>query len=1254
MSDFIQALENNTELLSAGGLPGIAPVANPGINSSSAAISIPGSSTSNSSSPVTLSEPVPLTGELDPEPLLEPKSQPLGGLLDPKTAKTSEETADSVAGNPTKNFTNTTQDATGNSGNHAGLLAGPVADTDPLTGERSNPTNPEPQSLLATTAIPSTQSSTGGQDVTGDPLLAPTQTSATQTQTTTATETVKDSSLAIPDNFTSGVFTVGKEGEVGVDFLFDGGAYKGELAIFSLAGMEDLSVNSVDFIREATKRALSGSNLGHVVIADRTEGAKFGGATGSGAADSFNTGDYLGLKTFQMKAGDKFAVMMSPDGSFEKLLNNPNAGGSWRPLFSLAPANPNAVIQTARIADITGDGQAFAMEDLRLDGKSDKDFNDLVFQFRGATGRVSGGVDPDRLPTEVRGYVTDPKFTILTTDPFPGRPVDVEFRVSNPQDGTTGTARMDFYLSTDSVFGDQNDIFLGGYTSESLAPGASTGLVQTSVTMPPNFYPFWNQIGDGQYYIGMVPSTTSTITTDSVVNPAFISRLGETFGSVDFDLAGETPDRERLTYPASLQGRTYRGIIGGDDPADNYFFALGADAYFDFSVNFTSPLNLPNQSARVEILTNDDRLVASGVASPGNPLRFDEATVELTFRPNANTEFYPQEFSESAWIQGAKAYRVRVTSDFAQPTNYELTLKATPTDSRILWTAPDGLFYSSASLTDRATTTDPSWFNALHPANRLNRDVFDAINLSNLRNTNPEINGSGIKIAVLDTGINARSPFLGSRIEAGLNYVANQSGNVLLGMSEDNDDSASGHGSNIAGIIAGRSTPNIFAEFPNFIEPNAHPFLGIAPNAEILDIKVLTPDKRLEEEVGSVGYFPALDNALSHIATRDDVDVVNLSLNVATSLSQSELEEYGNWIRRRIDYLESQGKIVVVSSGNYYGTPGYQDGTAFPANLPNVVAVGATSSRPISLPSDGMIEFFDRSGDIPTYAFTDRPLQVNQTAPFSQRDASHPNLIWAPGVEILGARGEVVTGRNLPMQYLSGTSQAAAVISGVAALAQQTALESLGQKLTPEQFSSLLNETSDPTTDDPRYRVVNVERLLDAVRNYQLPEPEPEPDVTTELIVTIGTGNDDLRGGQDNVGLRIFLLADRGTLGKTYRSVFFPNINESRRWGDRSTNIITKSLPPGFTTEDVAGIELETAMTGTGIFTDNWVLREVSVTARSTSTTGAETTLLINEDPNVRLDDDPNSYTTWMPGISDFSQAIFENLEDGVELTIIS
>jgi hypothetical protein len=162
--------------------------------------------------------------------------------------------------------------------------------------------------------------------------------------------------------FDSGVFTVGENGEVGIDYLFDGGKYKGQLAIFSLEGMEQFEPGSSEFIQEAASRALSNSELGHIVIYDATEGAKFSGKL-SNEID-WNQGEYQGVKTFNMQAGDQFAIMLVPNGKVAQIFDNPDAEDALRPLFSLATANPEDGFSVGQIADVTGDGNTFVMEDL--------------------------------------------------------------------------------------------------------------------------------------------------------------------------------------------------------------------------------------------------------------------------------------------------------------------------------------------------------------------------------------------------------------------------------------------------------------------------------------------------------------------------------------------------------------------------------------------------------------------------------------------------------------------------------------------------------------------------------------------------------------------------------------------------------------------------------------------------------------------------------------------------------------------------
>jgi len=186
---------------------------------------------------------------------------------------------------------------------------------------------------------------------------------------------------------TSGVFTVGSSGEVSFDYLLDGSSLQGELAIFNLKGMDRFEVGSKRYVQEAALRALSNSaDSGYVVILDQTEGARF---TASAGEPNFNAGEYKGTKTFTMNPGDKFGVMLIPNGTTPDVLLNSDFNGDRRPLFSIPAANLESAIQLAQVVDVVADGNSFAFEDQSLTGNSDFDYDDLVFQVRGATGQTT-------------------------------------------------------------------------------------------------------------------------------------------------------------------------------------------------------------------------------------------------------------------------------------------------------------------------------------------------------------------------------------------------------------------------------------------------------------------------------------------------------------------------------------------------------------------------------------------------------------------------------------------------------------------------------------------------------------------------------------------------------------------------------------------------------------------------------------------------------------------------------------------------
>jgi subtilisin family serine protease len=128
--------------------------------------------------------------------------------------------------------------------------------------------------------------------------------------------------------------------------------------------------------------------------------------------------------------------------------------------------------------------------------------------------------------------------------------------------------------------------------------------------------------------------------------------------------------------------------------------------------------------------------------------------------------------------------------------------------------------------------------------------------------------------------------------------------------------------------------------------------------------------------------------------------------------------------------------ITVSASGNdFYGFNSEQ-GVSYPAVDPNSLSVGATFDSNV-----GSVSWGD--GSIAYASDADR------LTPFSQR---HETLtsIFAPGAPITGA------GADGGLVTMTGTSQAAPHIAGIAVLAQQLAEQTLGRRLSLGEFGNLL------------------------------------------------------------------------------------------------------------------------------------------------------------------------------------------------------
>ena len=178
----------------------------------------------------------------------------------------------------------------------------------------------------------------------------------------------------------NGVFTVGDSGKLTFEYLFDGGFFEGELGIYNLAGLEDLEPGSEEYIQEAASRALSNSESGYLMLQDNFEGAKFSTALPWEA--DYNSGDFLGVKTFNLAPGGEFAFILAHNNSLSELANNPerNTQEGRRPIFSVE-------VDPERRAE----NQFTALDEFGtfgFDSGTDNDFNDVVFQITGAQGEA--------------------------------------------------------------------------------------------------------------------------------------------------------------------------------------------------------------------------------------------------------------------------------------------------------------------------------------------------------------------------------------------------------------------------------------------------------------------------------------------------------------------------------------------------------------------------------------------------------------------------------------------------------------------------------------------------------------------------------------------------------------------------------------------------------------------------------------------------------------------------------------------------
>lgn len=164
------------------------------------------------------------------------------------------------------------------------------------------------------------------------------------------------------------------------------------------------------------------------------------------------------------------------------------------------------------------------------------------------------------------------------------------------------------------------------------------------------------------------------------------------------------------------------------------------------------------------------------------------------------------------------------------------------------------------------------------------------------------VTGNGVKVAILDTGIDSSHEDL--RVVGGASFVAGEPNALQDG---------NGHGTHVAGTVAALN--------------NQVGVLGVAYDVDLYAVKVLGAD-------GS-GTLSGIAQGIEW-SIANNMDVINMSLGGSTGSTT---------LKQAADNAYNSGLVVVAAAGNSGDFFGLINTIGYPARYDSVIAVGAVDSN---------------------------------------------------------------------------------------------------------------------------------------------------------------------------------------------------------------------------------------------------------------------------------------------------------------------
>jgi serine protease AprX len=321
---------------------------------------------------------------------------------------------------------------------------------------------------------------------------------------------------------------------------------------------------------------------------------------------------------------------------------------------------------------------------------------------------------------------------------------------------------------------------------------------------------------------------------------------------------------------------------------------------------------------------------------------------------------------------------------------------------------------------DRAMTVQSSTVGATGPSSVYSKTLrADGLQKNGVK-------GAGVTVALLDTGIADLPDLAGRVLPVKVDPVGTVTAPCVNLSGELGCQDSYGHGTFLAGLIAGSGGASAGA------------YAGVAPQANLVSIKVAGRS-------GAADVSTVIAGIQWAVSFKNDYGIRVLNLSLGTDSRQTYRLDPLNYA---VERAWAAGIVVVVSASNR----GPGAGTiSKPGDDPFVVTVGAVDDRGTSGIGDDQLPLFSSRG--PTAA--DGLAKPDVVAP-----GAHLVSLNAPGSALAT---EIPTSMPAPYRRGSGTSMSTAVVSGAVAL-----MLSAQPALTPDRVKYALTSTARPVaSSDP-------------------------------------------------------------------------------------------------------------------------------------------------------------------------------------------